>query len=303
MAAADVEEFFDGKRADTGEGVASESPQAPEQEASKPVAVEKAAKPAEPQGEADEEKEEPLPNDVVALQKTVLAIRGDRRRDRKKWREVEERFSKGIEEERRQREEVSRERARLEGELTALRQLAPKQQQSAQEKAADPADAFWQKGPDVYISEREQQLMQRFQSELAERDKRELLRERARFRGQHEDFESAEQAFVQAAKANPALFAKAEQSGDAFAYIYQHGKEIQRLREYGDVASFSDLEAKIRAKIETELKGGQPAAASQPTARTLPSKSIAGARGSSVGITKEWSGPRPAETFFTGPRI
>lgn len=307
MPAADVEAFFDGKSAADGTGMASDSPTEPEQKSEKPEAGAAPDPVVAKQEAADEEdeKEEQLPDDRQGLLKAIASVRGDRRYARKKWREVE----KELQEERRQREEERQARARLEGELNSLRQFATKQQAkpTTTEKAPDPEELFWQKGPGAFISEREQQLMAKLEQQLADRERREFERDRARMRRTHEDYEAAEAAFKEAAANDPSLFAKAEQSGDALYYVYQHGKELQRLKEYGPVNSVAELEAKIREKLEAELRGqpSTPAAApSQPPAKPpIPTKSIASARGTSVGVTRDWSGPRPAETFFTGPRI
>lgn len=299
MPASDVEEFFDGKREESGS--ASESPSAepakPDEGAKpEPVAAAKQEAP-EASADQDEEKEEPLPKDFEGVMKALTAVRGDRRRDRKKWREAERALIEDREKER-------RERARLEGELTAMRQHAIAAQQPRQAKepeTQDPEEVFWTKGPAAFMAEREQKLMQQFDQRLQTIQRSDFERERQRMRRQHEDFSEAEAVFLEHANADRSWFDKAAASGDPLDYIYNNGREMKRLKDYGEVSSITELEAKIRQKIEAERSHPSE---TQPSARPpIPSKSIAGARGASVGVNREWSGPRPAESFFTGPRI
>lgn len=290
-AGSDAESFFDGKQV-VGAEVSSDSTPAEPQAAPEPGAT--PAVEAKAQAPADDDKEEEIPEDKAGLLKAIAAARGDKRKARAKWNEVE----KALAEERKALEAERRDRARLEGELAALRkQGEPKPVQTPK---PDWETQFWT-SPEQAMREREQALEARFDARLQAQQQQWLQAERSRYIAQHADYVQAEAAFVKAAQANPELAARVNASADPFGFAYKTGSQLLRLQEYGEVNSIADLEAKIKERVTAELAGQKPP---QPSAKPpIPTRSIASARGSSVGVEREWSGPRPAESFFTGPKI
>jgi hypothetical protein len=221
-----------------------------------------------PADDSDEDGE--VPDTVERLAVSLNAARGDKRKFRKQWQEVE------------------REKARLEGEIAALRRQmqqppAPQQQPQTPE---DPDAEFYTAGPGKFWQTREQAIEAKIKAQAFEVDRRAMRRTT-------KDYGEAEAAFEKAVQNDPSLVAAFRASDDPVGFIYEEGKKRLRLQQLG-ATSIEDLEAKIRAQVVAELEGKQPEAEPEPTKPARPPipKSHAGSRGSGAGIPQAWSGPR-----------
>lgn len=248
----------------------------PEPAAAKPAAAatEKAAAPD------DGDEDGPMPVDLDGFKKALAAARGDKRKARKQWQEVE------------------RERARLEGELRAVSRM---QQQPAVPPKQEPPKGFWDGDPEAYINDRLKGYEQQLRQQQVERDARVMRRI-------HADADQAFAVFMEAQQADPALgIAWRDPSNpDPVGFAYEQGKAILAKRaaaslyeKYG-VSSPEELEAKI---VEQALAGHAPApvvseSTPKPAAKPPIPKSIADARGSGVGPVRQWSGPRDIKDIF-----
>ncbi len=233
------------------------------------AAPEEAPKPAETAGDDDSD-DGPEPTDFDGFKRAMAAVRGDKRKLKTKWQEVE------------------KQNARLEGELAALRRQGTQPAVRPEPEAAKPG--FWDSDPEKYIQERLKSELDSFQKQsrslMIERDERAMRR-------QHTDYEEVSNAFSAAAQNNPQLLAAFRADPDPVGFAYEQGKQLMRLQHHG-ATSVTELEAKIRAEVTAELesKRSEPSEPQRQPARPPIPKSIAGSRGSGAGIPAAWSGPR-----------
>ena len=85
-------------------------------------------------------------------------------------------------------------------------------------------------------------------------------------RQKHSDFDAVREEFVEAANANPALWAQIRQERNPAEYVYREGLRIRELKSVnGDFSAYkSKLEQDIRARLEAEFTakyGAKPAPA------------------------------------------
>ncbi len=106
------------------------------------------------------------------------------------------------------------------------------------------------------------------------------------------DFEAAESAFFEAAKANPMLHAQLRSHPMPAQFAYEEGRKLLAQREIGaDPAAYrAKLEAEIRAQLQAELGQTKPAQAQTPKASAP--KSLAGTPSAQ---------PRDPRGRFSGP--
>jgi hypothetical protein len=292
----DVTEFFDGKS--TGdEAAASDSsadkaqePERTEQvraepEASKVAAggTDQAKLPAQAKADDDNEPEESVPENLDGLKKALGAARGDKRRFRKQWQEVE------------------RERYRLDGEVAAMRRMleqrpAASGTKESEKQERDPNDEYWE-DPVGYINR------QRVDPEAVATVQRANVSE-FYARREHADYEEKKAYFLECAAKDPSLLQEVFAQPVPAEALYQKATALKERGEFErDPEAWRDAE---RERLRAELSGSSEptSAAPRPPAKSpIPSRSIAGARGSGASTTREWSGPRAAETFFTGPSV
>lgn len=72
---------------------------------------------------------------------------------------------------------------------------------------------------------------------------------------QHQDYEDAEEQFVELAKADPSLVQKMRAAPLPAKFVYQYVKRHQQMQEMQDIEAYkAKLEAEIRAKVMAELE-------------------------------------------------
>lgn len=79
-------------------------------------------------------------------------------------------------------------------------------------------------------------------------------------RQKHSDFDSVREVFVEAANANPALWAQIRQERNPAEFVYREGLRIRELKDVGgDFTAYrakieKDVETRLRAEFEAKLK-------------------------------------------------
>jgi hypothetical protein len=134
-----------------------------------------------------------------------------------------------------------------------------------------------------------------------------VMTSQAIMRMQHQDYDEAETAFVEAAQANPSLWAKLEQHPFPAQFAYEIGKQSKQIAAIAaDPAAY---EAALRQKILAELAAQQqPPPASpivQPPKRPSapPPSSLARVTSQTPrNIAKVWDGPRPVSDILAPKR-
>lgn len=80
-------------------------------------------------------------------------------------------------------------------------------------------------------------------------------------RGKHADFDDVREVFIEAANANPSLWAQVRQERNPAEYVYREGLRIRELKDVGgDFSAYrskleKDIEAKLRAEFEAKYAG------------------------------------------------
>ncbi len=96
-------------------------------------------------------------------------------------------------------------------------------------------------------------------------------------RNAHPDYDQTETAFIERAKANPALITEMNQSGNPAKFAYEHEKTQQQIQEFSNPEEYK---AKIRAEVmnemEAEKKAGIETAIKQQLPGTLSTERAAG---------------------------
>ena len=131
-----------------------------------------------------------------------------------------------------------------------------------------------------------------------------VMTSQAIMRMQHQDYDEAEQAFVQAAEANPSLWVKLERHPFPAQFAYEVGKQSKQIAEIAaDPAAY---EAGLRQKIMAELAAQQPPApVVQPPKRpsVAPPSTLARVTSQTPrNIAKVWDGPRPVSDILAPKR-
>lgn len=143
--------------------------------------------------------------------------------------DAERGLRRGLQEEREKRQ-------RIEAELRELR--APK---------TPPVDP-WTDLPGA-IKAQEQQFEDRLYSQTCNISERFA-------RSVHKDYDEVRDVFIEAAKANPILFAQMRQAEDPATFAYNEGLRVRELKDVnGDFGAYrTKLETELRAKLETEYQ-------------------------------------------------
>lgn len=112
-------------------------------------------------------------------------------------------------------------------------------------------------------------------------------------RSQHQDVDAKLQVFMAAAKDNPTLIDKANKQAHPWGWMYEQASKMAKLSEIGDDPAA--YEAKVRAKLEAELRDVAPSA----SATHRPGVSLAAVRSSASGksMAAQWTGPAPLESL------
>ncbi len=240
-----------------------------------PAAAAKESPQAQDQGE-DAEAEQ-VPDDLDGLKRALAAARGDKRKARKAYREVEAQL------------------AELRGRISVYQQHGanpapaggqkPQGQQQSQEP--DISDEDWYgKGPaavKAYIAAMRQRDRQ-------EADLRRLNASEKRALKNHADFEQKLDLFKK--HAPPHVVKQMLEEDDPAEFAYDYANTLDQIK---DTPTLDDLRKKIRAEIEAEMAAkNSGAVVDQPQAKPPIPRSLAGARGNGAGgNTTKWVGPRP----------
>lgn len=189
---------------------------------------------------------------------------------------------KALIEERRKRQERERELAEARGQLSVYQNQA---QPKAKEATEDPQAQFYG-NPTEYIDKRLSAETSRMRMEMSI----EMMR------AAHPDYGEKEAAFIEAAKANPALVQQLNASPNPARFAYDTGKIYSEVKGAGTLDELrANIEKDVRQKIEEEYrKKGALTAAEQA------STSSVGARGNGANSAAAWSGPTPLNQIFKG---
>lgn len=235
---------------------------------SEPAAKATAPQPSEPATKRsdDGDDDDQTPEDLEGLKRALKAARGDKRRERKKWHEVE------------------RELAELRGRFSAIQTTA--QPQGEQSKAVSPEDEFYL-NPVEALRKVEQRVVGSVQRQLREISV-------ARMRAEHDDYEETVRDFAREVQGTPVeaqLNAQLANHPDPARLAYTYARNFKQLR---GASSVEELTEKLRAEIRAEFEAGRSDRPKPPA----PQPSIAGARGSGVSPTAQWTGPRSLDEIL-----
>lgn len=216
-------------------------------------------------GDPEDADSDPIDQSVEGLKKAISAVRGDKRKMRKKWQETQRRVDQ------------------LEGQLAAFQQMGARREPEPKAEPAAKGPDFYA-SPEEYISAKEKAL----QAHVEHRDfqTRANISE-ALLSEQHEDYEAAKAAFVKAAQSAPWLWQQVTADVLPARVVYREGKKLLG-------GGVSEVEAKLQAEIaelKAKMAGGEAEQAAKAPSRPIP-KSNASARGTGAGAKKAWSGPR-----------
>jgi hypothetical protein len=112
-------------------------------------------------------------------------------------------------------------------------------------------------------------------------------------RRDHQDYEEAKGAFMQAVQSNPQLWSRVVEDPEPAEFVYDEGRKLLR-------GGISEREAQLAAELEelkAKLSSGSGETSRAP-ARSIPKPSIASARGTGAGVPQAWSGPRSTKEIF-----
>lgn len=201
-----------------------------------------------------------------------------------------------LENERRQRQEAQAELQRMQA---IMQQNALMVQQPLQEQPAVPDP--WE-DPEAALQHQAQQIEQKFQAELAQRDaamvQTRIAMSEELMRSQHQDYDAVVDVFTHAAQNNEYLARQMMAAPNPAAFAYNAGRQMQLVQQVG-----SDPDA-YRAKIEAEIlakhgiaPNGQ-APSRQPSA-PVPT-SLASTPSAPVPASQNggWDGPKPLDQLI-----
>lgn len=178
--------------------------------------------------------------------------------------------------ERRKRQELERELAKLQGKLEAYSQTVKPPEAAPQ---PSPEDMFY-RDPVAFVNTRVAQERLAISEELV--------------RQQHDDYDDVVKAFVEAAHKAPHLVAQMQVNPNPARYAYQTGKAYLQARQYGSIDEMkTKIREELRAEVTEEVKrelAKQAASAVQP--------SLASARGTGTTAAPQWRGPTPLKQMF-----
>jgi hypothetical protein len=245
----------------------------------------------------EDAEDEHVPDSFEGFKKALSATRGDKRKLKKQYREVEMQLA-----------EFKGRYSTLEQQLQrqAAIQQPPEPIKPEPVKAPPPDitdDNFYLQGPKTikdYVEHRFAALDGRLNETRAEYDRRvaelrtDIIRENARRR--HSDYDEVTASFK--GKEPPHVAADILNSADPAERLYEYAKAFREFSGVDSVDAFrAKIEADVRAKVEDEYAAKSQAVAPQHQAPKppVPQQSLAGARGNGFGKPAVWSGPRSLE--------
>jgi len=252
------------------------APEAPKEPAP-PTEPAKAAAPAEPARGADGKfvaKQPEAPAEPKAPEKQPEPPK------QPEMTEKERALLRAAEDERRKRQALEQELARLRPQTPAGEPEKPKQ--------------FWD-DPDGALKAHEQRI--------AQREVQLVLNTTERIaRSKYTDFDDQVAEFAELVKATPGLAQQWLSSADPAEFAYRTGKNHKMLKEAGNIDALKEkiakeTEARVRAQVEAEFKAKQDALEKERAA--LP-PSLSDVRGAPAQPAKPvWSGPTPLDAILS----
>lgn len=169
------------------------------------------------------------------------------------------------------------ERRKRQAEASRAQYLEAQLQQFQRQQPAEQPAGFWD-DPDARLEQFGESLIQRW-------EQRQIVNKanasEAAAKAKYEDYDEVIQEFHRAAAENPRLAAEMFTAPDPAEYAYRKAKSARDLAEVG---SLEELEAKIRAKVEAEIRASAPSITAPQT--TANQRSV-GTRSGPV-----WTGPK-----------
>lgn len=163
--------------------------------------------------------------------------------------------------ERRRRQEAEGRIRALEEQIKQFQQPTsvqpPVQQPAAQAPFEFNEDLYWS-NPQQFLQSFKQSILQEVQGVIPQIVTGVTLdRAEQAARGRYEDYDSARDAFYQAAVVNPALAQKAMSQADPAEFAYQEGKRLLEMANYGSTNEY--IEAEIARRMAEAQKAAMPA--------------------------------------------
>jgi hypothetical protein len=187
--------------------------------------------------------------------------------------EKERAFLKGLEEERRKRQELERKLAEIE-------------KKTPQEKKEE--KTFWD-DPEGHFKSFEQRMAQR-ETAIALNVSEKIARSK------YTDFDEKVGEFAESLKNTPGLHAQWLSSPDPAEFAYRHGQRVKEMREVGDLDKYREkIEKETRAKLEAEFRAKQEEFEKQKS--SLP-PSLSDVKGAVKQHQPVFKGPTPLEDIF-----
>jgi ribosome modulation factor len=151
-----------------------------------------------------------------------------------------------LKDERKKRQQLERELAEMRGKVEGLTARNQDQTPKASEPEPQQSEEEFFKSPVQFTQQVVQRALSQQRLELSE----------AMAREKYEDYDDAVQAFVEAAKTNPALIAGMRSATLPAEYAYRSGKTYQEVSKYGgDIATMREqMRKELRAELEAEAK-------------------------------------------------
>ena len=183
----------------------------------------------------------------------------------------EKAFLRGLEEERRKRQDLERRLAEV-----------TKPQAESEKKT------FWD-DPEGHFKSFEQRMAQMGQA-LSLQVSEKIARSK------YNDFEEKISEFADSLKNTPGLHAQWLASPDPGEFAYRHGERVKEMREVGSLDNYKKkIEQELRTKLEAEYKQKQEEVSQQR--RELPG-SLSDVRGAAKQNVPVWKGPTPFEDIL-----
>lgn len=282
---------------DKDDVVEGEKPAAAKSEPATPAVAKDTSDKKEAIDAHEDAEDEHVPDNLDGLKKALGAARGDKRKARKAYREVETQLAelKG---------RIAVYVAQLQRQAANAQSPAPIKPEPAKAPPPDITDDnFYLQGPKTikdYVEHRFATLDGRLNETRAEYDRRvaelrtDISRENARRR--HSDYDEVTESFR--GKEPPHVAQDILASHDPAERLYEYAKAFREFSGVDSVDAFrAKIEAEVRAKVEAEYAAKSQAVTPQHQAPKppVPQQSLAGARGNGFGKPAAWSGPRTLE--------
>ena len=198
---------------------------------------------------------------------------------REEFTDKEKAFLRGLEEERRKRQDLERQ-------LNEIR--------SAKQEKPEDKKSFWD-DPEGHLKSFEQGLEQKLtQREVATK----LQTSEVIARSRYTDFDEKVEIFASLMRETPALHSQMVSASDPAEFVYRTAARTKMLQEAGSIDELrSKIEKETRAKLEAEFKAKQDDLDKQRSALT---GSLSDVKGASTQQRPVFSGPTPLGDILKG---